>query len=85
MLELGDNSLAEHQRIVDIVKRLGLWKTGKIILIGEMFNQLKESGITCFASRNETEEYLKNLHIESHTVLVKGSRGIGLESVLKYF
>jgi len=84
MLELGDNSLAEHQRIVDIVKRLGLWKTGKIILIGETFNQLKESGITCFTSRNEAEEHLKNLHLESHTVLVKGSRGIGLENLLKY-
>jgi UDP-N-acetylmuramoyl-tripeptide--D-alanyl-D-alanine ligase len=85
MLELGDNALAEHQRIKDIVKSLDLWKTGKVILIGEMFNQLIENGFTCFVSRNEAEKYLKNLHIESYTVLVKGSRGIGLETLLKFF
>jgi UDP-N-acetylmuramoyl-tripeptide--D-alanyl-D-alanine ligase len=84
MLELGNDSFAEHKRITDIVKNYGLWKTGKIILIGNMFNQLKENAAIGFTSVNEAEEYLKNQHIESNTILIKGSRGIGLETLLKY-
>ncbi|MDR3245724.1 MAG: UDP-N-acetylmuramoyl-tripeptide--D-alanyl-D-alanine ligase [Prevotellaceae bacterium] len=84
MLELGRDSFVEHKRITDIVKNYGLWKTGKIILIGDIFNQLKERTAAGFISVNEAAEYLKNQHIESHTILVKGSRGIGLEKLLKH-
>ncbi|MDR1130593.1 MAG: UDP-N-acetylmuramoyl-tripeptide--D-alanyl-D-alanine ligase, partial [Prevotellaceae bacterium] len=75
MLELGADSLAEHGRIIDIIKHCGLWKKGKLILIGRMFNQLKEDTALYFQDRNEAEEYFKNQHIKSCMILVKGSRG----------
>jgi UDP-N-acetylmuramoyl-tripeptide--D-alanyl-D-alanine ligase len=84
MLELGDDSLAEHRRTVDVIKHYKLWKKGKVILIGRMFNQLKEDTALYFPDRNEAEEYLKDRHIKSCMILVKGSRGTGLEILLKY-
>jgi UDP-N-acetylmuramoyl-tripeptide--D-alanyl-D-alanine ligase len=83
MLELGDNSLAEHRRITEIIKKHGLWKKAKVILIGQMFSRLGEDVAICFSSGNEAEEYLENQNINSHLILLKGSRGIGLETLLK--
>ncbi|MDR1169562.1 MAG: UDP-N-acetylmuramoyl-tripeptide--D-alanyl-D-alanine ligase [Prevotellaceae bacterium] len=83
MLELGDDSLAEHRRITEIIKNHGLWKKGKVILIGHTFSKLKEDGAIYFATKNEAEEYIKNQNINSHMILIKGSRGIGLETLLE--
>ncbi|MDR0385120.1 MAG: UDP-N-acetylmuramoyl-tripeptide--D-alanyl-D-alanine ligase [Prevotellaceae bacterium] len=84
MLELGDDSLAEHKRVTEIIKSHGLWKKGKVILIGSMFNRLKEDVAIYFVTKSEAEEYLKNQNICLHTILLKGSRGIGLETLLKF-
>jgi UDP-N-acetylmuramoyl-tripeptide--D-alanyl-D-alanine ligase len=84
MLELGNDSLEEHRRIMNIITHHSLWKKGEIILIGSMFSQLKDEIALYFANSNEAGEYLKNRHIKSCTVLVKGSRGTALEILLKY-
>jgi UDP-N-acetylmuramoyl-tripeptide--D-alanyl-D-alanine ligase len=84
MLELGDDSFAEHRHIIEIIKKHGLWKKGKVILIGRTFSQLNEEIAVSFPSGNEAEEYLNNQNINSHLILVKGSRGIGLETLLKF-
>jgi UDP-N-acetylmuramoyl-tripeptide--D-alanyl-D-alanine ligase len=83
MLELGDDSLAEHRRITEIIKNHGLWEKGKVILIGYMFSQLEEDGVICFSSKSEAEQYLETQNINSHLILLKGSRGTGLETLLK--
>ncbi|MDR1581988.1 MAG: UDP-N-acetylmuramoyl-tripeptide--D-alanyl-D-alanine ligase [Prevotellaceae bacterium] len=83
MLELGDNSLAEHKQVTDLIKNCGLWKKGKVILIGNIFSKLNEDAIY-FPLKSEAEEYCRNQNITSHLILVKGSRGIGLETLLKY-
>lgn len=84
MLELGDASLAEHRRITDVVKRCNLWEKGKVILVGSIFGQLGEESVLCFPTGDEAGEYLKARPVKSGTILVKGSRGIGLETLLKY-
>jgi UDP-N-acetylmuramoyl-tripeptide--D-alanyl-D-alanine ligase len=85
MLELGDDSFAEHKRITEIIKNHGLWKEGKVILTGHTFSRLKEEDTALyFHVKNETEEYLKNRNINSHLILIKGSRGMGLETLLRY-
>jgi UDP-N-acetylmuramoyl-tripeptide--D-alanyl-D-alanine ligase len=84
MLELGNDSLDEHKRIIDIIKNCGLWEKEKIILIGSMFSLLEDNIAICFSAKSEAEEYIKNRNIASHLILVKGSRGIGLEILFKY-
>ncbi|MDR2287527.1 MAG: UDP-N-acetylmuramoyl-tripeptide--D-alanyl-D-alanine ligase [Prevotellaceae bacterium] len=83
MLELGDNSLSEHRRITEIIKKHGLWNKGKVILIGRTFSQLNEEIAISFPTKSEAEKYLKDQNINYHLILVKGSRGIGLETLLK--
>jgi UDP-N-acetylmuramoyl-tripeptide--D-alanyl-D-alanine ligase len=83
MLELGNDSLAEHQRIREIIKNHGLWNKGKVILIGEIFSQLGEDTAICFPAKSEAAKYLETQNIDSHLILLKGSRGIGLETLLK--
>jgi UDP-N-acetylmuramoyl-tripeptide--D-alanyl-D-alanine ligase len=82
MLELGDDSLTEHRRIMEIIKKHGLWKKGKVILIGQIFSQLGENIAVCFSVKNEAAKYLEIQNINSHLILLKGSRGIGLETLL---
>jgi UDP-N-acetylmuramoyl-tripeptide--D-alanyl-D-alanine ligase len=84
MLELGDDALAEHEQITNVIKNYGLWKKGKVILIGHTFSRLNNDAI-CFPLKSEAEEYFKNQNIKSHLILIKGSRGIGLETLLKHF
>jgi UDP-N-acetylmuramoyl-tripeptide--D-alanyl-D-alanine ligase len=83
MLELGEDSLSEHQQIIEFIKNYGLWKKGKVILIGHTFSRLEEDGAICFSSKNEAGKYLETQNINSHLILLKGSRGIGLETLLK--
>ncbi|MDR2383623.1 MAG: UDP-N-acetylmuramoyl-tripeptide--D-alanyl-D-alanine ligase [Prevotellaceae bacterium] len=84
MLELGEDSFAEHRQIREIIKNHGLWKKGQVILIGHIFSYLGEDVAICFTDKSEAGKYLENKNINSHLILMKGSRGIGLESLLKY-
>ncbi len=76
MLELGTQSAKEHQGIVDLVHGLGLhaWYVGK------EFSAFapKESVWTDAAA---LAKELEADPLDGHLVLVKGSRGIGLEVV----
>ncbi len=77
MLELGETALREHRDIVDM---LAGNEPEKVILVGEMFSASAEgSGFILFRDAGEAESYLKTERIEGATVLLKGSRGIGLE------
>jgi UDP-N-acetylmuramoyl-tripeptide--D-alanyl-D-alanine ligase len=82
MLELGDDSLAEHKRITETVKKHGLWKEGKVILIGHVFCRLKEDTAVCFPLKSDAVDYFAKQNINSHLILLKGSRGIGLETLM---
>jgi UDP-N-acetylmuramoyl-tripeptide--D-alanyl-D-alanine ligase len=84
MLELGVDALAEHRRITNIIKQSGLWKKDKVILIGSYFNQFSDGIVIGFPHKSEAEEYLKLRNIASHLILVKGSRGTGLETLYQY-
>ncbi|MCQ2331764.1 MAG: UDP-N-acetylmuramoyl-tripeptide--D-alanyl-D-alanine ligase [Paludibacteraceae bacterium] len=90
MLELGDESIAEHRTIIEKLKTAGL---NHIILVGENFcKALKETHIhqnmaphiTCFANRELLIEHLKEEELHNLTILIKGSRGIALEKIVNY-
>ncbi|MCF8297208.1 MAG: UDP-N-acetylmuramoyl-tripeptide--D-alanyl-D-alanine ligase [Saprospiraceae bacterium] len=80
MLELGKESIKEHQEILNKIATLGFVKT---FLVGPVFYSLaKNSEFIAFENNIEALEYLKINPISDSTILIKGSRGIKLEILL---
>lgn len=81
MLELGEYSHQEHQLVVDLCRRVSF---DKIILVGDNFSTTEFSdNIVAFTSREKAADYLKVHPLKEHFVLIKGSRGIGLERLVE--
>src|SRR5690625_79958 len=83
MLELGSFAVKEHQDIVDL---LAAHTTMKVYLVGENFNNAKNfaSYITIYKTRGEIEKVLREEPLNASYILLKGSRGIALENLVKY-
>lgn len=79
MLELGAASVEEHRKIITLVEEL---KVGTVFFIGAEFKALEDADHLFFSNTNELIDYIKNNPISDSLVLVKGSRGIKLESSL---
>ena len=78
MFELGDESLQEHQAIVDLAISLNFETT---FFVGENFNQIKTDAHQ-FKTYELLEDYIKKNPLENQSILIKGSRGMRLERVL---
>lgn len=78
MLELGSLEEKEHQLIVDRLKHINI----DVILIGPIyaFCELGE-GIKSFSNTNDAFSYLEKNPLKNKTILIKGSRGLKLESL----
>ncbi len=74
MLELGEYTIKEHSAILDLIDILNL----EIILIGKEFSKISKEA---FKDRNAFEIFLKSNPIKNKTILLKGSRDIGLEKL----
>lgn len=79
MLELGTASVEEHRKIITLVEDL---KIGTVFFVGAEFKALEDADHLFFSNTNELIDYIKNNPISDSLVLVKGSRGIKLESLL---
>ena len=79
MLELGEESLAEHLGISGILEESDF---EKVILVGPDFMQVAGSKFTCFANSEMAYQWLAGQQITGFSILVKGSRGIRMEKVL---
>ncbi len=80
MLELGDISFKEHQNIVDLVEHLHL----KAYFVGnEFLKTTLPSEYKVFATVQELIIFLQQEPISDATVLLKGSRGIKLETLIQ--
>ncbi len=81
MLELGQDSFNEHQKIIDSLKNHKLFK---IILVGNNFHQTKKhSNEISVLHISELISFLKSNPIQDSLCLIKGSRGMKLEEILK--
>lgn len=78
MKELGADSRAEHEAIVDAVKRLGI----DAMFVGPEFVELAGRGITAYPDANAALEAFRQKPLTGHLVLVKGSRGTKLETLV---
>ena len=79
MLELGEESLAEHSAITKLVEEKGFEHT---ILVGPDFMEVAHSIYPCFRTSEEARDWLLTHKFENYTILVKGSRGIKMEKVI---
>lgn len=75
MLELGAGSDAEHRAVVDLVAKLGL----EARFVGKEFVKATP---TAYSTATELNEHLLSGTITGRLILVKGSRGIKLETVV---
>lgn len=83
MNELGDYSAAEHRRLVETLEGMEI---ECFYLVGENFDGIDVSpkGTRC-KDIDELRIALAKRPIEGATVLVKGSRGVGLEKIYDCF
>ena len=83
MRELGDESLAEHQKVLSQVLSMGL---DFVCLVGEEFRKAligkEKDNVFWFADSEELAAWLRANPVSGATILVKGSRGIQMEKAL---
>lgn len=78
MLELGEWSARQHQAIAALAAQ----SDAEVLLCGTNFAAVGNPSLRAFTTRNELEKYLTDNPISDASVLIKGSRGIGLENVI---
>ena len=86
MLELGEDSLAEHVNVIRSVASRALNQT---YFVGKEFTSASQtlaeselSGMQFFATSDELAEHLSQHQLSGATVLIKGSRGTRMEKVI---
>lgn len=79
MMELGKESVQEHQSIVDLIKKYA-WKD--VVLVGGDFNKVQHA-FTYFENSIEAQLWLKDKKFTQVSILIKGSRSIKMEKVLE--
>jgi UDP-N-acetylmuramoyl-tripeptide--D-alanyl-D-alanine ligase len=80
MLELGESSESEHQKIVDFIDDQDF---ELVFLVGGQFGKTNDKKKKKkFENSELLSNYLKTQPIENKLILIKGSRGIHLEKVL---
>jgi len=79
MFELGTESIKEHQLIADCISKL---EFDNCILVGELFYA---TNTTClrFKTQEEAFNHLQLNKTKHNHILIKGSRGMALENLLK--
>jgi len=78
MFELGEESKAEHQRILDLAESLDF---DQIFILGHNFGETITNNpkVQKFENRVAFEEYLKENPIKTQNILIKGSHGMRLD------
>lgn len=80
MLELGEYSKLEHQKIIERVDKMKLMHS---IFIGPEFFRLSGGKVGYFLNTQDAKPYFDSLDLKNGSiVLLKGSRGIGVEKLI---
>ncbi len=80
MFELGENSEIEHKKIIDIADEFNI---DRCIFIGEEFFKLKQDSVKNIFYKTKEDFYELGDIIREENILIKGSRGMQMEDVLK--
>ena len=79
MFELGDDSAAEHQKVVQQLAQLGITEA---YLLGENFSKTQGVG-TRFASTPAFKDWLAENPLSGKTLLIKGSNSMKLTTLVE--
>ncbi len=79
MMELGEESIQEHQQIVNLLEQNN-WN--KVILVGGNFKHVRH-GFAYFENAAEAASWYKEQVFENTAFLIKGSRSFAMEKVLE--
>jgi UDP-N-acetylmuramoyl-tripeptide--D-alanyl-D-alanine ligase len=81
MFELGDDTDIEHKRIAKDAINMSL---AKAIFCGEASAKAacKIEGLISFTTKEDLADYLTNNPIQNSLILIKASRGMGLETLI---
>lgn len=81
MFELGDSSEDEHKKVIDLLNFIGF---KDVYLVGEDFYELRNTNsFSSFKTTIELKNYLTQNSLKHKNILIKGSRGMKLESLLE--
>jgi UDP-N-acetylmuramoyl-tripeptide--D-alanyl-D-alanine ligase len=78
MFELGEYSKEEHKKVVDLLRENGLKNA---LLVGEEFFNLPDPGYKRFKTITECRNFLQKNAVMGNTILIKGSRGMKMETL----
>lgn len=81
MRELGTESAAEHRKIVDFLQECSF---EKVLLVGEQFTATHPPYHT-YANAQEVIKELQTEKPKDYTILIKGSNGIKLNTVVEFY
>ncbi len=82
MMELGDTSIEEHQKVVDELASMNLYLG---IVVGVDFAKTNNGNLHYFETSDEAGKFLASeLGEEKVAVLIKGSRATKMENILNY-
>ena len=79
MFELGNDSAAEHQKVVSLLEQLGITEA---YLLGENFSHTQGVGMR-FASTQAFKAWLNENPISGKTLLIKGSNSMKLTTLVE--
>ena len=83
MLELSEKSEQEHFKILQEISSI---KPENVFLVGQIFGRIAANlGYTLFEDVKMLRDYLIGRELNGFTILIKGSRGIGLEKLYDVF
>ena len=82
MLELGADEIKEHKVILDLISD-SHWN--RVFIFGNLFSSVKDnySQFEFFTEFEELQKQFETLEFDSSSILMKGSRGMALERLLK--
>jgi len=80
MMELGKDSLAEHEAILSLIKK-HVWLA--VVLVGGDYHRLDHPYLN-FTDSLEAAEWYRQQHFTHTQQLIKGSRSMKMERILEY-
>lgn len=78
MMELGEESIAEHQSLVNMIKTTGI---NNVVLVGGDFAHV-EHNRTYLTDAAQAADWIRQNSPSNALILIKGSRGIKMEKLL---
>lgn len=81
MLELGNDSEAEHRKIVEMIAASGI---KKVMLVGQNFASVAKNGMSTFKNVDELIPVLTDNKLNGCLILIKGSNSMKLTKVVEH-